>query len=106
MMTGDMTPRSGGRGFGVTYALPEKGSKSPKDHPMINSVLDALETAVGYSTANIPQLPGTTLIACDVSGSMERPVSAKSTIERFDIGIILGMLARTRLPGSSEMSGR
>lgn len=58
-----------------------------------NSILDALETAVVYSAENIPRLNGTTLIACDVSGSMERSISRNSSVERYDIGIILGMLA-------------
>ncbi len=63
----------------------------------ITSVLDALETAVSYSADNFPKLmrmSGTaTLIACDVSGSMEHEISKNSSVERFDIGIILGMIA-------------
>lgn len=64
-------------------------------HPMINQVLAALEAAIGYSVENLPRLPGTTLIACDVSGSMEAPVSKNSSVERYDIGIILGMMANS-----------
>jgi len=49
--------------------------------------------AVSYSIENIPKLEGTTLIASDVSGSMEEPISKNSTVERWDIGIVLGMMA-------------
>ncbi len=60
----------------------------------INEVMDAIETAVGYSVDNFPKLEGSsTLIACDVSGSMESPISKNSSVERFDIGIVLGMIA-------------
>lgn len=61
--------------------------------PHVNSVLDALETAVSCSAENIPRLDGTTLIACDVSGSMETPISKHSSVEQYDIGIMLGMLS-------------
>jgi len=60
----------------------------------VNDVMDAIETAVGYSVDNFPTLSGTsTVIACDVSGSMERPISKNSSVERYDIGIVLGMIA-------------
>jgi 60 kDa SS-A/Ro ribonucleoprotein len=59
-----------------------------------NEVMDAIETAVGYSVDNFPKLSGSsTLIACDVSGSMESSISKNSSVERFDIGIVLGMIA-------------
>lgn len=57
-------------------------------------VLDAIETAVSYSVENFPKLTGSsTVIACDVSGSMETEISKNSSIQRFDIGIMLGMMA-------------
>lgn len=60
----------------------------------VNDVMDAVETAVGHSADNFPKLSGSsTCIACDVSGSMEKEISKKSSVERFDIGIILGMIA-------------
>ncbi len=62
-------------------------------HPLTPQVLDALETAVSYSLDNIPKLEGTTLIASDVSGSMETAISKNSTVQRWDIGIVLGMIA-------------
>ena len=55
--------------------------------------LDALESAVEASTANLPHLPGTTVIAVDVSGSMSSRVSEKSDIECVEIGVMLGLIA-------------
>lgn len=70
------------------------GSLSAVGNMMLNDVMDAIETAVGYSVDNFPKLSGSsTLIACDVSGSMESAISKNSSVERFDIGIILGSIA-------------
>jgi 60 kDa SS-A/Ro ribonucleoprotein len=62
-------------------------------HPLTPQVLDALEMAAAYSLDDIPKLAGTTLIASDVSGSMETAISKNSTIKHWDIGIVLGMIA-------------
>jgi len=69
----------------------------------LTDVMDALEEAVIYSIDNFPKLSGSsTLIACDVSSSMEMPISYRPSrhvdrrsagIQRFDIGILLGMMA-------------
>ena len=46
------------------------------------------------SVRNIPKRSGTTLIACDVSGSMMwDPISKNSSIYPYDIGILLGAMA-------------
>jgi len=64
-------------------------------HPMTNTVLDALETAASVSIDNIPKLSGTTLIACDVSGSMTwEPISKNSSVYPYDIGVMLGSMAQ------------
>lgn len=64
------------------------------DHHLVNSVLDAIEIAAAYSVDNIPKLDGTTLIACDVSGSMSwTPISRNSSIYPYDIGVMLGSIA-------------
>ena len=55
--------------------------------------LDALESAVDAATNNLPKLPGTTVIAVDVSGSMCSRVSAKSEVECVEIGMMLGLIA-------------
>lgn len=70
------------------------GSFTAVGNMYVNEVMDAIETAVGYSVDNFPKLSGTsTIIACDVSGSMEHAISKNSSLERFDIGIVLGMIA-------------
>ena len=54
---------------------------------------DALENAVDAAVNNIPKLPGSTVIAVDVSGSMSSPVSQKSDIRCVEIGMMLGLIA-------------
>lgn len=54
---------------------------------------DALENAVDAAIDNIPKLPGTTVIAVDVSRSMSSPVSSKSDIRCVEIGMMLGLIA-------------
>jgi len=56
-------------------------------------LVKALEDAVKVSVVNIPMFDREkVLVACDVSGSMQVPVSEKSIVLRFDIGTILAML--------------
>lgn len=64
----------------------------------VSRILDALEDAVSTSAKNIKGFDEDTsvLIACDVSGSMQRPVSAKSKIMSYDIGLMLAMLLKSR----------
>lgn len=61
-------------------------------------VMDALEKAVTISAESIKGFDknSTIVIACDVSGSMQRPVSAKSKILCYDIGLMLAMLLKSR----------
>lgn len=58
-----------------------------------NKVLDALEDAADASIENLPRIPGKTVIAIDVSGSMDSRVSAKSDIRCCDIAMLLGLIA-------------
>jgi hypothetical protein len=61
-------------------------------------LLDALEKAVQASAANVKGFGYETrvLLACDVSGSMQTPVSAKSKILLYDVGLMLAMLLQSR----------
>lgn len=61
-------------------------------------LLNALEEALIASAENITGFDSDTkvLIASDVSGSMTSPVSEKSKIEMYDIGIVLSMLLQHR----------
>ncbi len=68
------------------------------DNGRVGKVLDALEDAVIYSAANIAGYDEDTkvVIAADVSGSMYTPISAKSKVQNFDIGLMLSMLLQSR----------
>jgi hypothetical protein len=61
-------------------------------------LLDALEKAVQASATNIQGFDQETrvLLACDVSGSMQTPISAKSKILLYDVGLMLAMLLQSR----------
>ena len=66
--------------------------------PDTSFVMSALEQAVKHSAANIEGFDANTsvLLACDVSGSMCSPVSPKSTVQCYDIGLMLAMLLKSR----------
>lgn len=68
-------------------------------------VLSALEAAVKASVANMGGFDSKTnvLVAADVSGSMQRPVAPKSSVQNFDIAILLSMLLKSRC--ASVVSG-
>lgn len=58
-----------------------------------SKTFDVLENALESSVDNMPKLPGTTVIAVDVSGSMSSPVSEKSEVKCYEIAMLLGLLA-------------
>ncbi len=64
----------------------------------VSKVLDALESAVVFSAANIAGYNDETkvVIAADVSKSMQKPISAKSKVQCYDIGLMLAMLLQSR----------
>lgn len=61
-------------------------------------VLSALENAATHAAQNIKGFDITTkvLIAMDVSGSMQQPVSPRSKILNYDIGLMMGMLLKSK----------
>lgn len=63
-----------------------------------SKLMDALEAAVCVSAANIAGFNESTklLIACDVSRSMQESISPNSKIMYYDIGLMLGMLFKSR----------
>ena len=82
--------------------LPFRYLSAYREIEQVNSVhttmlLNALEAAVKCSAANIEGFDENTrvLLASDVSGSMRHPVSTRSTVENYDIGILLSMLLRS-----------
>lgn len=71
------------------------------ESPHTPVLLEALEEAVKVSVENIPSMKGSNiLIASDVSGSMQRTISEKSTIQNYDIGLLLGLLIKHVSPTS------
>lgn len=58
-----------------------------------SKVFDALEDAVDASIDSLPTLPGKTVIAIDVSGSMGNLLSDKSDVRCCDISMLLGLIA-------------
>jgi hypothetical protein len=58
-----------------------------------SKTFDVLETAIDASVENLPKIPGTTVIAIDVSGSMGSTVSEKSEVRCCDIAMLLGVIA-------------
>lgn len=61
-------------------------------------LLNALEDAVRVSAENIRgyDYDTTVVVACDVSGSMQKTVSDRSVVQFYDIGLMLGMLLQSR----------
>jgi 60 kDa SS-A/Ro ribonucleoprotein len=68
-------------------------------------LLQALENAIVASVVNIPgfDIQTRVLIACDVSGSMQKAVSPRSKVMLYDIGLVLGMLMHSKC--TSVMTG-
>lgn len=68
--------------------------RSVCDLPSVGTaVLDALEDAAEAAISNLPKLPGKSVVAIDISGSMSSTVSAKSDIRCCDISTLLGLIA-------------
>jgi hypothetical protein len=67
-------------------------------HGLTGQVQQALEKALRISVQHLRGFDMHTriVIACDVSGSMQAPISAKSAIKHYDIGLMLGMLLQHR----------
>lgn len=55
-----------------------------------------LEQALALACANIPLLPGRTLVLVDTSGSMGNRVSEKSQIRHVDVGALFGVALAAR----------
>lgn len=56
-------------------------------------VMDALENAVDAAIENVPKIPGTTVVAVDVSGSMGSAISGKSSVRCYEVAMMLGLIA-------------
>lgn len=76
-------------GVSGRYGSQVKGIESP----YAKIVLDALEKAVLYSVDTMKEfVEGDVLVASDVSGSMQHPISERSSVDQYFIGLLLGAL--------------
>ena len=68
------------------------------DSVYTSKILSALETAVKASVENLEGFDADTnvLLAADVSGSMQHSVSPRSSVQNYDIGILLSMLLQSK----------
>ncbi|WP_159477905.1 TROVE domain-containing protein [Chryseobacterium sp. 18068] len=68
------------------------------DSPYLSSILEALEDAVMVSAKNIKGFGFETsvVIAADVSGSMQQPISPKSKVLLYDIGLLMSMMLQSQ----------
>lgn len=65
---------------------------------------DALSRALEVSLENVPMFDGHSLILVDTSGSMNFPMSAKSTATRYDIATIFGAALALRSENATLVS--
>ncbi|WEK69540.1 MAG: TROVE domain-containing protein [Candidatus Chryseobacterium colombiense] len=68
------------------------------DSKYTSSIMEALESAVMVSAKNIKGFGFDTsvVIAADVSGSMQQPVSPKSKVLLYDIGLLMSMMLQSQ----------
>ena len=92
-------PAGGGAQQAAAVPLPgrlPRGESLPSGH--VASVLAALETAIAHSAANLRGFGADTrvVVACDVSSSMQQPISPRSKVLLYDVSLVLGMLLQSR----------
>lgn len=63
-----------------------------------------LEQALGHSLANIPELPGRTLVLVDTSASMNETFSKDGTLKRWDAAVIFGVALAQRCATADVVS--
>lgn len=62
-----------------------------------------LATTVDFTTGNIPELPGRTLILVDTSGSMGAPFSKDGSLMRWDSAALFGLVLAKRNEGRADL---
>ncbi len=67
----------------------------------VEYVIESLEKAVVASSRQLPQYEGTTVIGCDISGSMDQAVSGNSTIKLYEIALLFGILTYHSNPNAA-----
>lgn len=64
-----------------------------RDGLLTSARINVLETALEHSISNLEQIKGTTLIAIDVSGSMQSTISSKSEVRCSQIATLFASMA-------------
>ncbi|MGN2636002.1 TROVE domain-containing protein [Nocardia takedensis] len=64
----------------------------------------ALERALNHSLANVPALPGRTLILVDTSSSMSAPFSRDGATKRWDAAVVFGLALANRCARAEVVS--
>jgi hypothetical protein len=64
----------------------------------------ALETAIGHSLNNVPELAGRTLVLVDTSFSMNAAYSARGTVKRWDAAVAFGLAVARRCEHADVVS--
>lgn len=64
---------------------------------------ESLEDALDLSVANIGRLPGRTLVLVDMSGSMDRRMSLRSSVSRRDIAAVFGAALAKKDPAGVDL---
>jgi len=83
---------SGGRRGGFTWEAPATDDRLT-NHPRRAEVLDAIQTALEASLANLPRLTGRSFVTADNSGSMDSLLSNKGTVTHRDVANLLAAMA-------------
>lgn len=76
--------------FFTAYKMLARDSRS---HKRYEDLVGALDTAISHSAKNMPQLPGTTYLVADESGSMSSPISEKSLVTQMEVGNLMMAIA-------------
>lgn len=63
-----------------------------------------LEQALGHAVANVPALPGRTLVLVDTSGSMNAGFSKDGTLMRWDAAVVFGLAVGMRCTSADVVS--
>jgi len=63
-----------------------------KNHSRMSKVIDALTAAIDVSLSNVPKLEGKTLVAVDISGSMDSRLSAMGQARVVDVATLFGVV--------------
>lgn len=63
----------------------------------------AFEDALEYSTANLPEFTGRTLVAIDTSGSMTSVLSARSQVQLWEVGALFAGSVAARSGGNVQV---